>query len=576
MARMIPPMGPREFVASSRENLIYDALSTLPDDFLVIHSCTIVSTADGEYRENEGDFVAFNPELGILCIEAKAGQVSCKDGCWHYGDGREMSKSGPYAQARHIVHRILGRFGELGLGKVLASCKVLHAVWFPSLPNHALRSLDYPPDASFDLTLGLDDLSDPEPKIRSIMSIEVSAVTGSLSDADARTVVDKVLCPEFSIVPTKRLRYDLNDIAFARLLDSQARVLNYLAFQRSAAINGAAGTGKTLIAVERAKQVAEQGGRVLFLCFNALLKNELKERLLDRKGISVFTAAGFACSLCASPEADFAKLGDKLLELAESGEFPYDHVVVDEAQDFGAAEIEEAGILPLLHDIVMERPGGTFYMFYDSRQLVQGTSLPSLILDADCKLTLYVNCRNTTNIATCSLRALGGGRPCETRLGAAEGSAPVLYASKDEAELESFVDSQIAQLKERGLDDIVVLTCRTEQSSRLARAFRGSGPARWKDTKVPVHSCRKFKGLEADAVILIDVDESLWEEPALPFQPDPGLLFYTGASRAKYELRIAAQMDDDGCSRVLEALGVEGRRKPVARLAKQLNAVEAR
>ena len=82
--------------------------------------------------------------------------------------------------------------------------------------------------------------------------------------------------------------------------------------------------------------------------------------------------------------------------------------------------------------------------------------------------------------------------------------------------------------------------------------------------------------MEADAVVLIDVDETLWDEPALPFQPDPGLLFYTGASRAKYELRIAAQMDEDACARVLGVLGVEGRRKPVARLAKQLNAVEAK
>lgn len=576
MARMIPPMGPREFVPASRENYIYDALATLPDDYLVIHSCTIVSTAGGEYRENEGDFVVFNPELGILCIESKAGQISCKDGCWYYGDGREMSKSGPYAQARHIVYRIITRFGELGLGKLLSSCKVMYAVWFPSLPNHVLRSLDYPTDASYDFTLGLDDLADPEPKIRSIMSIDVSAVDGTLSEEDARKVVDKVLCPEFSIVPTNRLRYDLNDIAFARLLDSQARVLNYLAFQRSAAINGAAGTGKTLIAVERAKQVAEQGGRVLFLCYNALLKNELKDRLADYDNITVYTAAGFACATCDSPEPDFAKLGDKLLELAESGDFRFDHVVIDEAQDFGAAEIEDVGILPLLHDIVLDRPGGTFYMFYDSRQLVQGTSLPSLILDADCKLTLYVNCRNTTSIATCSLRALGGKDTCETRLGAAEGSSPVLFASNSEQELEEFVDSQIADLKSRGLDDIVVLTCKTEQSSRFAHAFRGYNPVCWKSTKVPVHSCRKFKGLEADAVVLIDVDETLWDEPALPFQPDPGLLFYTGASRAKYELRIAAQMEDDACVRVLEALGVEGRRKPVARLAKQLNAVEAK
>lgn len=573
---MIPPLGPREYVPASRENLIYDALALLPDDYLVIHSCTLVSTSDGTYRENEGDFVVFNPHLGILCIEAKAGRVSCKDGCWHYGDGREMSKNGPYAQARRIARRILHRFEDLGYAKLLSSCKILHAVWFHSLKDDVLRSLDYPTDAAYDLTLGFDDLADPEPKIRSIFSLDIPAVTGELSTVEARVVVDKVLCPEFSLVPTKRLRYDIEDLAFARLLDSQTRVLNYLEFQRVAAINGAAGTGKTLIAVERAKRAAAAGGRVLFLCYNALLKNELKERLADWGGISVFTAAGFACSVCSTPQPDFQQLGDRLLEYAANGGFPYDHVVVDEAQDFGVAEIEEAGILTMLHDIVVERESGTFYLFYDKRQLVQGSSLPSLINDSDCKLTLYVNCRNTSSIATCSLRALGGDDRCETRLGAIEGDEPLLFASLSLAELEGFVDRQIEALRDRGLSDIVILTCRTESSSRFARLFSGADPVRWKKSKVPVHSCRKFKGLEAEAVILIDVDESLWDEPSLPYQPDPGLLFYTGASRAKFELRIAAELDETGCARVLDALGVDARRKPIARLAKHLNAVEAR
>ncbi len=573
MARMIPSIGPREHTPSSREGVIYDALATLSDEYLVIHSCTLVSTAENVYRENEGDFVVFNPEIGILCIEAKAGQVSCKDGCWRYGDGSEMSKSGPYAQARNIVRRLLHRFDDLGFGKLLSRCKIIGAVWFHSLHDDALRGLDYPPDASYDLTLGLDDLLNPEPKIRRIMSIDVASVEGCLDERDARLIVDKVLCPEFSIVPTKRLRYDLDDVAFARLLDSQARVLNYLEYQRSASINGAAGTGQTLIAVERAKKAAEKGGRVLFLCYNALLKNDLKERFSGEPGISVFTAAGFACSLCSTAEPDFQRLGDRLLDFAATGDFPYDHVIVDEAQDFGSAEIEESGMLPLLHDIVLAREDGTFYLFYDQRQLVQGSSIPALISDSDCKLTLYVNCRNTRNIAVCSFRALGDRNGCKTRLGTIEGGDPLLFASLSIEALESFVDRQIELLREKGLDDIVILTCKTESSSRFASLFTDSNPACWKRSKVPVHSCRKFKGLEADAVILVDVDPSLWDEPIMPYQPDPGLLFYTGASRAKFELRIACEMDEAGCARVLEALGVEGRRKPIARLAKQLNAV---
>ncbi len=40
-------------------------------------------------------------------------------------------------------------------------------------------------------------------------------------------------------------------------------------------------------------------------------------------------------------------------------------------------------------------------------------------------------------------------------------------------------------------------------------------------------TCRKFKGLEADAVILIDVDESIFEE-------EHKLLYYVGTSCVGY------------------------------------------
>ena len=53
----------------------------------------------------------------------------------------------------------------------------------------------------------------------------------------------------------------------------------------------------------------------------------------------------------------------------------------------------------------------------------------------------------------------------------------------------------------------------------------------------------------------------------------PGLLFYTGTSRAKYELRVVCDMDDDGCRRLLGRLGVSAGRKPVSRLVKHLACV---
>ena len=45
-------------------------------------------------------------------------------------------------------------------------------------------------------------------------------------------------------------------------------------------------------------------------------------------------------------------------------------------------------------------------MFYDKLQLIQGFSIPKFIEKADCRLTLYKNCRNTKKIAETSFKPL--------------------------------------------------------------------------------------------------------------------------------------------------------------------------
>lgn len=576
MARMIPEGGPREFDALSGEGALYESLSSLPDDFWVVHSYALVSTRDSAFDEAEADFLVFHKDLGVLCIEAKAGQASYSKGEWRYASGMPMKKGGPYRQSALMKYRVMDRFSEVGLGDALHSCKCMHAVWFPSLSREQLEAIDFPPEASIDLTLCADDLLDPEPRIRAILSIDVAYVETRLSDAVARAIVRKVLCPEFSVVPTTRFKYELADISFARLLDSQARVLNFLEEQRTAVINGAAGTGKTLIAVERARRAAARGEKVLFLCFNSLLRSDVAARCADEPNIKAMTAAGFACWLCDSPVPDYEALALRILGLIEAGKFPYLHVIVDEGQDFGSAEIDAAGILGLLHDAVRAQEGGTFYLFYDRRQLVQASSMPAFIEGADCKLTLYVNCRNSEDIAACSMGALQDAREVEVKGAPPAGGPPQAFFSESVRECERYVDEQIAALQARGLADIAVLTCKTEQATAFSSCVRGRGPKKhWKQTGAAFHTCRKFKGLEADAVVLVDVDETLWRAPQHAYDPHPGLMFYTGASRAKHELRIACSMGEAGCVEVLKALGIEGERKPFARLAKRLSAVVA-
>lgn len=568
MAKMIPSTGPRAHAAASREGYIYHALSLLPDDYYVVHSFDSVSTRGGSYVEREADFVVFHPDLGILCVEAKAGAARCQGGVWYYGSGEMMSREGPYRQASGAKYRIMKCFDERGLGALVNRCKFMHAVWFVSLTREEFSGFSLPPDASRDVTLFLDDLRNPEPAIRRIFSIDMYGRETRLSHSEAQDVVQRVLCPEFSIVPTTRMHYDLADVVFARLLDSQTRVLDFIRDQRFAVINGAAGTGKTLVAMERARRAAREG-KVLFLCYNALLKDDIAKRLSDQPGIDVRTIAGFACSMCRTAEPDYYALAERLMAYLEDGGFPYDHVIVDEGQDFGVAAIEDASILDILLELVSAK-NGTFYLFYDRRQFVQGSEMPRFINDADCKLTLYVNCRNTEGIARCSMRSLGESKDAEVLEGARTSGPPQLFASEDRAAQAAFVDEQLGEFRRRGLDNAVILTCKTESSSVL-RAYVKDGC--WRSSGVKFSTCRKFKGLEADAVILVDVDESVWEPPTRAYDPEPGLVFYTGASRAKHELRIVCDMGEKGCLATLALLGVDGKRKPVSRLAKQLGAV---
>lgn len=571
-ARMIPSLGPAEHEVWSREGEIYYALSKLPDDFTVVHSYKMLEVVNGSaVEQKEADFIIFNRKLGILVIEAKAGRIRCENGEWFYASGVSMRRhGGPYRQADNIKWKLFNRFEDVGLPSLRDKCKLTHAVWLPSLGAHELGFIDYSPEASREITLCKTDLNDPTAQITRIMKMDVGGRSTNLSELEADEVLRKVLLPEFDIVPTNSIDYEYSDFVFARLLDSQARVLNFLQDQKTAVINGAAGTGKTLIAIERAKQAAHSG-RVLFLCFNALLKEDVARRCRDVPAIDVYTIPGYACKVCNSLEPNYSALTEELMGHSEA--FPYDHVVIDEGQDFGLKAIEDAMVLETLRDIVESRQGNTMYLFYDKRQFVQGSTMPDFLMDADCKLTLYVNCRNTELIARSSLSALNEAGDPKLKTLSNLGGPPLLYANMDAKSQEEFVDKQIAALKSVGISDIVVITCKTLNSSKLVSCFmEGNSSMKWKNQKVPVHTVRKFKGMEASAVILTDVDQTLWEPPSVSYEPEPGTLFYTAASRAKHELRIVCDMDSDACNRTLVLMGEKTNKRPDKKLANVLGA----
>lgn len=220
------------------------------------------------------------------------------------------------------------------------------------------------------------------------------------------------------------------------------------------------------------------------------------------------------------------------------------NIIVDEGQDFGQEDIEGNRILEALCQIA-QNASGSFYIFYDKLQMIQSSRIPAVIREADCKLTLYKNCRNTENIARTSMQLISDKTP-EMSENTVAGCSPVMYFAGDLAGAFRAVDESIRKFEQRGYHDIVILTMKTEARSVLSDSdqMQEKNNRLYYSGQYLFTSCRKFKGLQADCVILVDFD-------AETFDDDGKLLFYVGASRARLELHVVSTMSANDCAVVL-------------------------
>ena len=557
MAVMIPEI-PNPFQTSSLEDVMFEALKSLPDSCMIFHSFRLTDVKAGILNESETDFIIFDRERGVLCLEAKAGAVSFRDGRWMYGNGTPMRSGGPFRQAAANKWKLMELIGNSRLGFLTERIKFLHGVWFPSLSSERIDEIVMPPEADRRIVLGSEALFDAWTCIEHLFSLNVPAgIVTDISDGEFRAVVREILCPKFNIFPPPKFDVDLKHAVFHRMLDEQSGILNFLTEQKSAVINGAAGTGKTMIAVEKAVRHAADGERVLFLCYNSELKKFLVLHY-ENPLIDFMTLDGYVCRLCGVSVSDYGRAEKKLKDFAAFDSFPYDHVIVDEGQDFGRDAVENAKLLHLLHDAVLADPNSksSCYVFYDRFQVVQSDRIPGFIRNAECRLTLHKNCRNTENVCRTAMSLLPECGKAEVLRGIA-GKIPCIHFCGEKTYFNA-LDDVIGGLHRDGIDDIVILTLSTETDSIVSESIRNGvyGECRFM-------SCRKFKGLEADAVILVDFTELTVINDAM--------LFYVGASRARIRLEIMTTMDNESCRNTMERMKGEGAgRRPMRDLASML------
>lgn len=536
---------PYECTPASREKIMFNALKDLSEEYYVFHSFKIVSIDADVITASETDFVIFHPQKGILCIEAKAGKVKLEGNKWKYANGDEMSHGGPYRQAENGKWRLRDYIKDSGYGYLMNRCKLLHAVWFPSIDNEYISKVNLPTEADRKITLTANSFDNIEEEISAIFDIELpNKIETKLTAADTKLLIDKFLAPSFDLIPIANMKVENQRYVFKRMLKEQVALLSYLEEQNNAVINGLAGTGKTVMAVEKARRHAENDESVLFLCYNHYLKEHLQENY-GHLNISFYTIDGLACKLCDTTTPNYERLKEILEEMYLEETFPYQHIIIDEGQDFGKERLNDISVIELLKaNVVDEGKNGTFYLFYDKNQMVQAESLPSYIGESDCKLTLYRNCRNTENIATTSLRLLGKNTKPKLFDGAIVGDSPEMFFASDVNQAVLTLNTIIERAWAEGYMDIQILTCKTEQSSIIADEC-STGVYLYKTKKIPFTTCRKYKGLEADAIIMVDLDNDI-------FDKNLDQVMYVGASRARYKLSLVCNLSKKECEDFIE------------------------
>lgn len=601
MAHMIPPF-PKEFDERSDEGIVFKSLSKLPDDYYVFHSVSITTLDKNTIYEREIDFVIANQKKGILCIEAKNGSNISYDGrTWRYSSGRPMEHDGPYHQIatakRGIISKIKCHANE-DVQNLSDKCKILHAVFFFKMTEshfEQIKKNGLPEEADSRITLLAEDLINPTKKIADIFSISLSREKYStaetkMTEDEFQLLLDSVLCPEFKLIPSPAAKNIVIAEQMNQLLYEQYRLLDFLEDQPSAVINGAAGTGKTMLAVEKARRHSIEGEKVLFLCYNRLLCDRLIElhKNSEKKSYRAqfenvdFMTISKLIQITTGNYKDFGGLLDWLTECyVDTEKFGYRHVIVDEGQDFGLIDAnigissetakKNCSVIDAIQEVVLE-VGGTFYLFYDKYQMIQGGGnveyqLPYCIENSDCRLSLKCNCRNTKEIARTSVTPLRDKKNKAIKPTTAcswyKPVKPIMHLVQDEDCAVKTLNKILKKYESEEIYDIIILTSGTIDYSCIAdlvikdEASNGGYYLYQYDGRTyKLTTCIKFKGLEADAIVMIDLNKN-------SFFGQKGLEFYVGTSRAKIRLDLVCQLFEDEYYEVVHDLDPNAPKKTI-------------
>ncbi len=542
-------------------------------DYFCLHSVGLARHERKEYAQ--ADFVVVGPP-GVFCLEAKGGNVSREDGVWTIGwpDSQYTSTEGPFKQSEGTRWPLIDE-----LSKRLGT----------NIRNYALVGWGVMfPDIIFDQTdpeWDLDQVYDQRDKRRDFVGfVEQLArytadrrretgqfVPNRLGPSRIREIVN-CLRGDFEVVVSTTGLISDSEQELIDLSEDQFRLWNVILSSDNPRIlcDGGAGTGKTLLAVNAARILSEDGLGVCFLCFNRNLSLQLQreaigsaskfdvstlhqmlERVIQQGGGKELLADARRSS---NDEEYFEHrvpdlFSDSVIRLLEDDAFKqYDVLILDEAQDVLSTQLMNC-ISDLLVGGIVD---GRWLIFYDSG--VQSTVFERLNPDVlkhlreqgPTTIHLTDNYRNPPRIIAemCQLLAL---QPpvCRRNL-----RSNVEYGSYDRSEQQGRkLRTTLMELIREGVpaSSITVLSplrkeaaCINEHPPEVGKVviYLDKLSAWPSDVDaITAASISSFKGLENEVIVLTDLDQprkgSAWANA----------MIYVGMTRAR--TRLIALVDQD-------------------------------
>ncbi|HEX7158639.1 MAG TPA: NERD domain-containing protein/DEAD/DEAH box helicase [Edaphobacter sp.] len=370
MARLFPATLGTETPESERK--VHSILKLgLSDDWVVVHGVAWqgLPRESRPPEDREVDFLVGHRGLGALLIEVKGGAVRYDEAGdrWTSQDrgGKVWDIKNPFRQARTACNSLM---------EVLVKTRRLSpswgpfgwTVWFPDgQPTQALLEL---PD---DLILTFKDLSSGKVAARIEHILQHYQRAGKKADATGLDLLVNTVRHDYRIESPFKVAIDGVERSIIDLSQQQYRVLDGMRRNRRVAVEGCAGSGKTLLAVEQARRLASQGLSTLLTCFNTNLAGYLEQSVGTVDHLTISTFHGIAREVMAKAgvrwpavanQDFFKKVPDLVVTALQKYNPKFDAIVVDEAQDF-----DQNWWYPLIY-MLGDPNEGILYLFSDNNQ----------------------------------------------------------------------------------------------------------------------------------------------------------------------------------------------------------------